>query len=100
MKNLSILVIGLSLLICNVKAVALNSSDNTGKATLVQNGTTAFKVSSSQELFHLAQTWVSEFKQANPSVEISLDQLQPVAAMASNHLGLISGSETDILNNL
>ena len=100
MKNLSILVIGLSLLICNVKAIALNSSDNTGKATLVKNGTTAFKVSSSQELFHLAQTWVSEFKQANPSVEISLDQLQPVAAMASNHLGLISGSETDILNNL
>ena len=99
MKNLSILVIGLSLLICNVKAIALNSSDNTGKATLVQNGTNAFKVSSSQELFHLAQTWVSEFKQANPAVEISLDQLQPVAAMASNHLGLVSGSETDILNN-
>ena len=99
MKNLSILVIGLSLLICNVQAIALNSSDNTGKATLVQNGTNAFKVSSSQELFHLAQTWVSEFKQANPAVEISLDQLQPVAAMASNHLGLVSGSETDILNN-
>ena len=99
MKNFSILVIGLSLLICNYTAVALSSSDNAGKATLVKNGTTSFKVSSSQELFHLAQTWVSDYKQVNPTAEISVDQLESASAPVSNHLNLISGAETTVLKN-
>ena len=99
MKNFSILVIGLSLLICSHAAVALNSTDNAGKASGVQTRTGTFKVSSSQELFHLAQTWVSEYKQVNPSVGISLDELQSASVPATDHLNLISGAETVTLNN-
>ncbi len=99
MKNISILVIGLSLLICNYTAAALSSSNNAGKATLVKSDNSAFKVSSSQELFHLAQTWVNEFKQVNPSTEIVLDQLESASIPVSGHLNLISGAEAVVLNN-
>lgn len=90
MKNITILLVGMSLLISNQLAYSLNKSDNPGNVPVAQSEAQALKVASSPELFGLAQNWVNGFNASNPSAKITLDRITEGQTPAVDHLSLIS----------
>ena len=99
MKNITILLVGMSLLICNQLAFSLNKGDNPAKVPAIQSGEQAVEVSSSAELLVLAQNWVNNFNSANPSAKIKLDQLIDDSSQTFDHLSLISENKTVEINS-
>jgi glycine cleavage system H lipoate-binding protein/ABC-type phosphate transport system substrate-binding protein len=99
MKNISLLLIGLSLLMCGTTAFSQNSSDIPKEVPTVQSGAKIINVSSSPELYKLAVNWVKEFNQSNPSSKISLDQNLNPKSLTINNLTLVSDESRVLINN-
>ncbi len=90
MKNISILLIGLSLTMYIGTAFAQSRSDNPTKEPATQSGTQSVKVTSSPELYQLAQDWVNDYKKLNPSVNIVIDRVGDSNEKNIDHLTLVS----------
>jgi len=88
MKNISLLLLGFSLLICSQSV----SSATTLKSNLsqVQTGTSTIKVSATPELFPLAQNWADNFMKANPNAQISIDQSNSAGQLSDNQISLLA----------
>ncbi len=99
MKTISILTFGLSLLISNQVAFAVNRSDNSNASATVQSMINATKISSSPELYNLAQNWVKDYNAANPSSMISVEQTIAGRAETANNLFLVSDENAPALTN-
>src|SRR5665647_1964200 len=99
MKTISILSIGLSLLISNQVAFAVSRSDNPNVFTTVQSMTNTAKISSSPELYNLAQNWVKDYNAANPSSMIFLEQAVAGKAETAENLFLVSDENAPALTN-
>ena len=98
MKNYSLLLIGLSLLLCGNTAFSLNKADNPGEVQKVQSGAKFINVSSSPELYDLAVNWVSEFNKSNPSSRINLDQNLVPKAQSVTNLSIASDENSVLIN--
>ncbi|HEY5510313.1 MAG TPA: hypothetical protein VIK10_04715 [Prolixibacteraceae bacterium] len=99
MKNFSLLLIGLSLLMCDTTTFSQNRSDNPKEVPIVQSEAKIIHVSSSSELYNLAEYWVKEFCQSNPSTKISLDQNLNQKSLTINNLSLVSDENKALINN-
>lgn len=99
MKKITILLVGMSLLICNQLAFSLNKADNPGKVPAFQSDVQAVEVSGSSELLILAQNWVNNFNSANPSAKIKLDQLIEEKSQTLDHLSFISEKKSAGINS-
>ncbi len=99
MKNITILLVGMSLLICNQFAYSSGKADSPGNDPVIQSGEQSLKVSSSSELLILAQNWVNNYNSANPSAKITLDQLIEGKSQAFDHLSLITEKKSAEINN-
>lgn len=99
MKNFSLLLIGLSLLMCGNTAFSLSKADNPKEVQTVQSGTKIINVSSTPELYQLAVNWVSEFSKSNPSTRINLDQKLEPKAQTVNNLSLASDDNSAMVNS-
>jgi len=99
MKNFSLLLIGLSLLMCGTTAFSQIRSDNPKEVPTVQSGTKIIHITSSPELYKLAEYWVKEFTQSNPSTNISLDQNLNPKSLMINNLSLVSDENKALINN-
>jgi len=100
MKPISILTIGLSLLISNQMAFAVSRSDNPNVYAMGQSMTNTVKISSSPELYNLAQNWVKDYNAANPSSMISVEQTVAGKAETAENLFLVSDENAPALTNL
>jgi glycine cleavage system H lipoate-binding protein/ABC-type phosphate transport system substrate-binding protein len=100
MKTISILTIGLSLLISNQMASAINRSDNPNVYATGQSMTNTAKISSSPELYNLAQNWVKDYNAANPSSMISVEQTITGKAETAENLFFVSDENAPALTNL
>lgn len=99
MKTISILSIGLSLLISNQVAFAESRSDNPNVFATVQSMTNTAKISSSPELYNLAQNWIKDYNAANPSSMIFVEQTVAGKAETAENLFLVSDENTPSLTN-
>ncbi|MCK9411127.1 MAG: hypothetical protein M0Q53_02425 [Prolixibacteraceae bacterium] len=99
MKTILFLTIGLSLLISNHAAFAVSRSANSNASASVQSMTNAAKISSSPELYNLAQNWVKDYNAANPSSMISLEKIATGKAETAENLILVSDENTPALTN-
>ena len=99
MKNISLLLIGLSLLMFGTTAFSLNSYDNPKEIPTVQSGTKIMNVSSSPELYTLAIFWTKEFSKSNSSIKISLDQNLVSKSQTIGNLSLVSDENHLLLDN-
>ncbi|MEK7719160.1 MAG: hypothetical protein AAB347_06055 [Bacteroidota bacterium] len=99
MKTISLLTIGLSLLISNHVAFASSRSDNPNVYATGQSMTNAAKISSSPELYNLAQNWVKDYNAANPSSMISVEQTIAGKVETTENLFLVSDENTLALSN-
>ncbi len=99
MKNISILLTGLSLIMYFGAASAQSWSGNPENAPAIQSGTNAVKVSSSPELYQLALIWADNFSQSNPTVKVNLDQINGNANQSADYLRLVTDQNTGILTD-
>ena len=97
MKNLSILFIGLSSAIFIGTAFSQSRPDHTKAVTTDQITSHEVKVTSSPELYNLAQGWVSDFSKSDPSVNISLDKITGSEAVNIDHLTLIADQKATVV---
>lgn len=99
MKNYSLLLIGLSLLMWGNSAFSLNRADDPKEVQTVQSGSKIMNVSSSPELYHLAVNWVSDFSKSNPSTRINLDQNLVPKAQTVTNLCIASDDNSELINS-
>ena len=89
MKNISLLSIGLSLLIFNQTVSALSRTDNQKELPVIQSGTNVLSVSSSPELYHLAQNWVREYNAINTASNVYLSQVNETLPGKPGQLAIV-----------
>jgi glycine cleavage system H lipoate-binding protein/ABC-type phosphate transport system substrate-binding protein len=99
MKTISFLTIGLSLLISNHVAFAESGPDIPNVFATAQSMTNTTKISSSPELYILAQNWVKDYNAANPSSMITVEQSVAGKAEQAENLILVSDENAPTLNN-
>jgi glycine cleavage system H lipoate-binding protein/ABC-type phosphate transport system substrate-binding protein len=99
MKNISILIIGLSLTMYTGTAFPQSRSDNPKDIPANQVGNDAVKVMSSPELYQLSLKLVNEFNKLNPAAGISLDQFGYNKIQPVEHLSLVSDQNTGSVND-
>jgi glycine cleavage system H lipoate-binding protein/ABC-type phosphate transport system substrate-binding protein len=99
MKNISILIIGLSLTLYAGTAFPQSRSDNPKDIPANQAGNNAVKVLSSPELYQLSLNLVNEFNKLNPSAAISLDRFGDNQVQSVEHLSLVSEQYTGSVND-
>ena len=97
MKNLSILLIGLSFTMLVSTAFSQSRPDNSKTVPANQVVANEVKVTSSPELYHLAQGWVNDFSKSDPSVTISLDKIMGSEAMNIDHLTLVTDQNDKVV---
>ena len=86
MKNISILLIGLSLLIFGHSTLAVGNPDNPKELPTTQSGSKTINVSTSPELYNLAMNWVNEYEKFNPSVKILVAKMEGLNAQSTSRL--------------
>ncbi len=99
MKTISFFTIGLSLLISNQTAFAASGPDNPSVSAAVQSMTNTAKISSSPELYNLAQNWAKDYNAANPSSMITVGQAVTGNTVQAETLFLASDENTPVLSN-
>ncbi len=97
MKNISKLIIGLSILMFGTTAYSQSRTDNSKEVPAVQSGTKSVQIASSPELHNLATNWVNDYNESNPAMKILLIQSNDEKAV--NHLSLISDEHSIGLND-
>ena len=99
MKNILILIFGLSLLIYAQTAISQNRSDEPKDVAAIQSGTKTLKVASSAELHNLAVKWVNDYNKSNPSLKISIDQLSNSNTQIFSQLSFVSDDNAKMVND-
>ena len=99
MKNISILLIGLSLLIFGHSALAVSSPDNPKELPAIQSGSQTMNVSTSPELYNLVVNWVNDYEKSDPSMKISVDKISDAKKQSISHLNFIADESTWMVND-
>ena len=99
MKNISILIIWLSLTMYTGTICAQGRSDNPKDIPANQAGNNAVKVLSSPDLYPLSLNLVNEFNKMNPSAGISLDQIGDNKTQPVEYLSLVSDQNKGSVND-
>ena len=94
-----ILLVGMSLLICNQLAYPLSKADNPGKVSVIQSAEQSLKVSSSAELKILAQSWINNYNSTHPSEKIILDQFIEGKTQTFDNLSFITEKNSLEINS-
>ena len=81
-------------------AFAVSRSDNPNVYATGESMTNTVKISSSPELYNLAQNWVKDYNAVNPSFMISVEQTVDGKAETAENLFLVSDENTPALTNL
>ena len=99
MKNILILLIGLSLLIFGHSTLAVGSPGNPEELHATQSGSKTINVSTSSELYNLAVNWVNDYEKSDSSVKISIDKISDVKEQSISHLSFFVDENNRMLND-
>ena len=83
----------------STSAFSQSGPDNAKEVNAVQSGVKAMKIAATPELFHLASSWVSDFRTLNPSLNVSIDQITDNNLQPAGHLTLVSDNNSSVVND-
>jgi glycine cleavage system H lipoate-binding protein/ABC-type phosphate transport system substrate-binding protein len=92
MKNFSIFLLGLSLVMYGNTTYSVSRSDNPQNLPAVQSDTETIHVSSSTEMYGLTASWVNEYNRLNPAAKIAIDKNGDSKLQTGDHLKFVVDS--------
>ena len=99
MKNISVIIVGLSLFFYTMAGIANNSPDSQAGGQSGNSSANTVSIMSASELNSLANQWANEYGQLNPSTTITVGELSDQQSIAPNHLNLVTSDCSAILDN-
>lgn len=99
MKNFSIFLLGLSLVMYGNSTYSVSRSDNPQDLPKVQSGTETIHVSSSTETNGLTASWVNEYNLSNPAAKIAIVQNGDSKSQTADHLKFVVDSNEPTSEN-
>ncbi len=99
MKNVTVLIIGLSLFFYCHTGWCNGTTDNQTGVQSNTSGHNTLNVMSTAELDNLTTNWATEFGRLNPTIEIGLSKFRDNQSLAGSDLSFISDKNSEIIND-